>query len=167
MSCGNDQHATGTGLFLAVDEAAEARVSIDNNQINSSGGDGIQLVSFGGLGVSGLFAAVTNNTVNGHSLNTLANFLGGISVISFEDDACVEIRNNQVIGTPVSPTQCGGLPCVDYYVEEVGGVMQVEEVPNTADTTLNAAYLNSINDAGPVTLFGSIDLTNGAQCPFP
>jgi hypothetical protein len=56
---------------------------------------------------------------------------------------------------------------VDYYVEEVGGTMQFEEVPNTAATTLTAAYVNSTNDAGPVTIFGIIDLTNGAQCPFP
>jgi hypothetical protein len=42
--------------------------------------------------------------------------------------------------------------------------MTFEEVPNTAATTLTGAYVNSINDAGPVTVFGVIDLTNGSTC---
>jgi hypothetical protein len=56
---------------------------------------------------------------------------------------------------------------VDYYVEEVGGATTFQEIPNTGDVTLNAAYLNSINDAGLVTIFGVIDLTNGVICPIP
>jgi len=157
----------GIGMFVAVDEAAEARLTINGNTVTNSGGDGIQVVNFGGVGVSDLFLAITNNQVNGHSLNTSVNFVGGFSVTSFEDNACIELKGNTVTGTPAGATQCGGAPCVDYYVEEVGGAMQVEEVPNTADTTLTAAYVNSTNDAGPVTIFGIIDLTNGAQCPFP
>jgi hypothetical protein len=152
---------------VAVDEAAEARLTLNGNTITNSGGDGIQVVNFGGVGVSDLFLALTNNQVNGHSLNTAVNFVGGISVTSFEDNACIELKGNTVTGTPAGATQCGGAPCVDYYVEEVGGTMRVEEVPNTADTTLTAAYVNSTNDAGPVTIFGIIDLTNGTQCAFP
>jgi hypothetical protein len=119
------------------------------------------------VGVSDLFLAVTNNQINGHSGNTAVNFVGGVSVTSFEDNSCIEITGNSVTGTPAGATQCGGLPCVDYYIEEVGGVTTFEEVPNTADVTLTAAYVNAKNDVGPVTIFGIIDLTNGAQCTFP
>jgi hypothetical protein len=108
--------------------------------------------------------AITNNQVNGHSANTAVSFVGGISFTNFEDTACLVLRGNAVTGTPASPTQCGGAACVDYYLEEVGGAMTLEEVPNTGNTTANAAYVNSINDAGPVTIFGTIDLTNGAAC---
>ncbi|HEX6899471.1 MAG TPA: hypothetical protein VF789_07160, partial [Thermoanaerobaculia bacterium] len=157
----------GIGMFVAVDEASEARLTLNGNTVTNSGGDGIQVVNFGGLGVSDLYLALTNNQVNGHSANTGVNFVGGISITSFEDNSCIELRGNTVTGTPVSATQCGGAPCVDYYIEEVGGTMTFEEVPNTASTTLDAAYVNSSNDAGPVTIFGTIDLSNGGQCPFP
>jgi hypothetical protein len=120
-------------------------------------------VNFGGVGASTLRVEVTNNTVNGHSDDTAVSFVGGISVTSFEDTTNLALRGNTVTGTPPSLTQCGGAPCVDYYIEEVGGTMVAEEIPNTADTTLNAAYVNSTNDAGPVTIFGIIDLSNGAD----
>jgi hypothetical protein len=107
---------------------------------------------------------ITNNQVNGHSLNTGVNFVGGMSFTTFEDNSCIVLRGNTVTGTPPGPTQCGGAPCVDYYLEEVGGVGTMEEIPNTGDTTASPAYVNSINDAGPVTIFGFIDLTNGAVC---
>jgi hypothetical protein len=45
--------------------------------------------------------------------------------------------------------------------------MLFEEDPNTAAVTLDAAFVNATNDTGPVTIFGTIDLTNGAQCTFP
>ncbi len=154
----------GIGMFVAVDEAATNDIVFDNNTITNSGGDGIQAVNFGGVGVSTMQLAVTNNIVNGHSANTAVNFVGGISFTGFEDTSCLVLRGNTVTGTPASPTQCGGAPCVDYYLEEVGGTMTLEEVPNTAATTANAAYVNSINDPGPVTIFGVIDLTNGATC---
>jgi hypothetical protein len=157
----------GIGMFVAVDEAAEARLSITNNTVTNSGGDGIQVVNFGGVGVSDLFLAITNNQINGHSANLAVSFVGGVSVTGFEDNACIELTGNSVTGTPASPTQCGGAPCVDYYLEEVGGVMRFEEVPDTAATTLTAAFVNATNDAGPVTIFGIIDLTNGAACAFP
>jgi hypothetical protein len=110
-----------------------------------------------------LRAELTNNTVNGHSEDTSVSFVGGISVTSFEDTTNVALRGNSVSGTPSSPTQCGGAPCVDYYIEEVGGTMLAEEIPDTAATTLTAAYVNSTNDAGPVTIFGIIDLSNGVD----
>ena len=34
---------------------------------------------------------------------------------------------------------------------------------DTAETTASAAYVNSTNDAGPVTIFGVIDLSNGLE----
>ncbi len=157
----------GIGMFVAVDENAKADVTLNANTITNSGGDGIQTVNFGGVGVSNMRLSITNNNINGHSNNTLVSFLGGISFTGFEDNSCIAVRGNSVTGTPVSPTQCGGAACVDYYIEEVSGVLTFEEVPNTANTTLTAAYLNSINDAGPVTIFGVIDLTNGATCPVP
>ena len=58
---------------------------------------------------------------------------------------------------------CGGAPCVDDYLEEVGGTFRLEEIPNTAATTANAAYVNSTKDDGPVTIFGIIDLSNGVE----
>ena len=108
-------------------------------------------------------ATVTNNTVNGHSLNTAVSFVGGISVTGFEEVMDLQLTGNSVTGTPASPTQCGGAPCVDYYLEEVGGTFRLEEIPDTAATTANAAYVNATNDAGPVTIFGVIDLSNGVE----
>ncbi len=157
----------GIGMFVAVDENANADVTLNGNTITNAGGDGIQTVNFGGAGVSDMRLYITNNNINGHSLNTSVNFVGGISFTGFEDNSCIAVRGNSVTGTPAGPTQCGGAPCVDYYIEEVGGIATFEEIPNTGNTTLNAAYLNSINDAGPVTIFGIIDLTNGVVCPVP
>ncbi len=154
----------GIGMFVAVDEAATNDIVFDNNTITNSGGDGIQAVNFGGVGVSTMQLAITNNLINGHSAALAQSFVGGISFTGFEDTSCVVLRGNNVTGTPASPTQCGGAPCVDHYLEEVGGTLTLEEVPNTAATTASAAYVNSINDAGPVTIFGTIDLTNGATC---
>jgi hypothetical protein len=45
----------------------------------------------------------------------------------------------------------------------VGGTFRLEEIPNTAATTATAAYVNSANDAGPVTNFGVIELSNGVE----
>ena len=157
-------NAPGIGIFVAVDEAARSAVTLNGNTITNAGGDGIQTVNFGGVGVSAMDMIVTNNAINGHSLNTAVNFLGGVAFVGFEDNACVVLRGNSVTGTPPGPTQCGGLACVDYHLEEVGGTSTLEESPNTGNTTANAAYVNSINDAGPVTIFGTIDLTNGATC---
>ena len=108
-------------------------------------------------------ATVTNNTVNEHSLNTAVSFVGGISVTGFEEVMDLQLTGNSVTGTPASPTQCGGAPCVDYYLEEVAGTFRLEEIPDTAATTANAAYVNATNDAGPVTIFGVIDLSNGVE----
>jgi hypothetical protein len=168
----------GIGMFVAVDEDAACDVTLDNNVITNSGGDGIQTVNFASPSqpslVSTMRMTITNNTINGHSLNTSVNFVGGISMTHFSeiapnpaDISCLVLRGNTVSGTPAGATHCGGAPCVDYYIEEVAGTLTFEEVPNTTNTTLNAAYLNSINDAGPVTIFGIIDLTNGAVCPIP
>jgi hypothetical protein len=93
------------------------------------------------------------------------SFVGGISVTSFEDATNLTLRGNTVTGTPAGATQCGGAPCVDYYLEEVGGTMTMEEIPDTGSTTVNAAYVNAINDPGLVTVFGVIDLSNGANLP--
>jgi Bacterial Ig domain len=153
----------GIGIFSAVDESATSTLTFNGNTITNSGGDGIQLVNFGGVGTSTMNATVTNNTVNGHSLNTAVSFVGGISVTGFEEVMDLQLTGNAVTGTPASPTQCGGAPCVDYYLEEVGGTFRLEEIPNTAATTANAAYVNSTNDAGPVTIFGVIDLSNGVE----
>jgi hypothetical protein len=154
----------GTGMFAATDEMGKMDVTIDGNTITNSGGDGIQIVNFGGVGTSAMDMTVTNNTINGHSLNTSVSFVGGVSFSSFEDSSCLALRGNNVLNTPAGATQCGGAPCVDYYLEEIGGTATMEEVPNTASTIANAAYVNSINDSGPVTIFGTIDLTNGATC---
>jgi VCBS repeat-containing protein len=160
-------NAPGVGIFSAVDEDATSTLTFNANTITSSGGDGIQLVNFGSPTqpslTSEMNATVTNNTVNGHSLNTAVTFVGGISVTSFEEVMDLQLTGNTVTGTPTGATQCGGAPCVDYYLEEVGGTFRLEEIPDTAATTANAAYVNSTNEAGPVTVFGIIDLSNGVE----
>jgi Bacterial Ig domain/Cadherin domain/RTX calcium-binding nonapeptide repeat (4 copies)/Right handed beta helix region len=153
----------GIGIFSAVDESGTSTLTFNNNTVTNAGGDGIQLVNFGGVGSSTMNATVTNNTVNGHSLNTAVSFVGGISVTGFEEVMDLQLTGNTVTGTPASSTQCGGAPCVDYYLEEVGGAFRLEEIPDTPATTASAAYVNATNDAGPVTIFGVIDLSNGVE----
>ncbi len=153
----------GIGIFSAVDESATSTLTFNSNTITNAGGDGIQLVNFGGAGSSTMNATVTGNTVNGHSLNTAVSFVGGISVTGFEEVMDLQLTGNAVTGTPTSQTQCGGAPCVDYYLEEVGGTFRLEEIPNTPATTASSAYVNTTNDAGPVTIFGVIDLSNGLE----
>jgi hypothetical protein len=160
----------GIGIFSAVDEAGNSDVTMDGNTIINAGGDGIQTVNFGGSGVSDMRLTLLNNTVNGHNGNAAVAFVGGIAFIGFEDNSCIVLRGNNVLGTSSLPgTRCGGAPCVDYYLEEVGGSTQLEEIPNTAATTASAAYVQSINSPSnaSVTVFGFIDLTNGALCPAP
>lgn len=154
----------GIGMFVAVDENAHVDVTINSNTLTNTGGDAIQTVNFGGAGISTMRCLITNNNINGHSLNTSVNFVGAISYVGFEDNNCITMRGNTVTGTPASPTHCGGAPCDDYFMQESAGVTKFEEIPNTGNTTLNAAYVNSINDPGSVSVFGSIDLTNGAAC---
>jgi hypothetical protein len=157
----------GIGIFSAVDEGATSTLTFNANTITNAGGDGIQLVNFGSPTqpslISTMNATVTNNNVNGHSGNTAVSFVGGISVTSFEEVMDLQLTGNTVTGTPTSPTQCGGAPCVDYYLEEVSGTFRLEEIPDTPATTATADYVNSINDAGPVTIFGVIDLSNGVE----
>ena len=93
----------GIGMFVAVDEAATNDIVFDNNTITNPGGDGIQAVNFGGVGVSTMQLALTNNLINGHSANTAQSFVGGISFTGFEDTSCVVLRGNNVIGTPAGP----------------------------------------------------------------
>jgi hypothetical protein len=153
----------GIGIFSAVDESATSTLTFNNNTVTNAGGDGLQLVNFGGAGSSTMNATVTNNTVNGHSLNTAVSFVGGISVTGFEEVMDLQLTGNTVTGTPASSTQCGGAPCVDYYLEEVAGTFRLEEIPNTPATTASSAFVNTTNDAGPVTIFGVIDLSNGVE----
>jgi hypothetical protein len=47
-------------------------------------------------------ATVTNNTVNGHSLNTAVSFVGGISVTGFEEVTDLQLTANSVTGTPAN-----------------------------------------------------------------
>ena len=154
----------GIGIFSAVDEGATSTLTFNANTVTNSGGDGFQLVNFGGAGTSTMNATVTNNVVNGHSLNTAVSFVGGISATGFEDVIDLQLTGNSVIGTPTGATQCGGAPCVDYYLEEVGGTYRLEEIPDVgADLIATAAFVNAKNDAGPVTIFGTIDLSNGVE----
>jgi hypothetical protein len=115
--------------------------------------------------------AITNNTLNGNSDSATPGiaFLGGASFVSFEDTSCLALSGNNVSGSPGGVT-CGGAPCVDFYVEEVGGTTLFEEVPNTGATTVTVPYIQSTNDPDlteSVNLFGVIDLTNGALCTRP
>ena len=106
-------------------------------------------------------ATVTNNTVNGHSLNTAVSFVGGISVTGFEEVMDLQLTGNTVTGTPASSTQCGGAPCVDYYLEEVGGTFRLEEIQHAGDD--GQRRLRQYERRGPVTIFGVTDLSNGVE----
>jgi len=153
----------GIGIFSAVDEGATSTLTFNANTVTNSGGDGFQLVNFGGVGTSTMNATVTNNTINGHSLDAGVNFVGGISVTGFEDVLDLQLTGNSVTATPTGATQCGGALCVDYYLEEVAGTFRLEEIPDTVATTATQAFVNATNDAGPVTIFGIIDLSNGVE----
>jgi hypothetical protein len=89
--------------------------------------------------------------------------VGGISVTGFEDVLDLQLTGNSVTATPTGATQCGGALCVDYYLEEVAGTFRLEEIPDTVATTATQAFVNATNDAGPVTIFGIIDLSNGVE----
>jgi uncharacterized repeat protein (TIGR01451 family) len=159
----------GVGIFVAGDEASTTRVVVNGNTVTNSGSDGIEAVNFGGAGVSSMDLAVTNNVVNGNNASPAAAFIGGIVFFGFEDSTCLVLRGNNVTGTPADPTRCGGVPCVDYYLEEAGGTTILEEVPNTVKTVADVAYIQSINSpaSASVTIFGTIDLSNGAMCAGP
>jgi large repetitive protein len=164
----------GNGMFLAVDENALATVVLNNNTVNNAGVDGIQVVNFAGVGESKLNATVTNNTVAGHSGNAALAFVGGISMTAFGDSAGdvtkVTLRGNTVTGTPASPAQCGGAPCVAYYLDETAPTNPIlEEVPNTGATVATVPYIQSINNpaGASVNLFGSWILSDGVPTPGP
>ena len=157
-------NAPGIGINVAVDEAGTSRIRVDGNTITNSGGDGILTVNFGGVGVSTMDMIITNNVVSGNGLDAAQSFLGGIVFVGFEDNNRIAISGNTVTGT--LPDTDGR---TDYWIEEVGGTTIFQEVPDTPATTLNAAYLQSINvgAAASVTIFGTIDLSNGIAIPQP
>ena len=155
-------NSPGHGMFIAVDESGTSRIRVDGNTIINSGGDGIIGANFGGVGVSTMDLIVTNNIVNGNGLDNAQAFLGGIAFVGFEDNSRVAIRGNVVTGTV--PGVNGR---TDYYLENQAGTVTFEEVPNTGATVLDVAYLQSINNAGTVTIFGAIDLSNGVAIPLP
>jgi hypothetical protein len=165
----------GNGMFLAVDENALATVAITGNTVTNAGIDGIQVVNFAGVGESRLNATITNNQVNGHSQNASLAFVGGISVTIFGDSAGdvsrVTLRGNTVTGTPTGATQCGGAPCVAYYLDESALTNPIlEEVPDTVATgAATVAYVQSINNpaVASVSLFGTFLLSNGVATPGP
>ena len=51
----------GIGIFSAVDESATSTLTFNANTVTNSGGDGFQLVNFGGVVTSTMNATVTNN----------------------------------------------------------------------------------------------------------
>ena len=154
----------GVGIFSAVDEGDDSTLTFNTNTVTNAGGDGLQLVNFGGVGVSTMNVTVTNNAVNGHSLSATSGipFVGGIAVFSFEDSMDLQLTGNSGRGRQPEH-RVAVLAVVDYYLEETGGTYRLEEIPDTAATTATAAYVNSTNDPGPVTIFGVIDLSNGVE----
>ena len=104
--------------------------------------------------------AITNNLINGHSANTAQSFVGGISFTGFEDTSCVVLRGNNVTGTPCQPDRSVvGHHASTTISRRSDGTSDAGGGPEHRHaTTANAAYVNSINDAGPVTIFGTIDL---------
>ena len=152
----------GHAIFAAADGNATNRTVFDSNTIQNAGGDGFQLVNFGGTGTSTTDFIVTNNVVDGHSQNGSIAFVGGIGFFSFEDNACVAVKNNTVLNTPSG--------YFDVYMEEFGGTnTKLEEVPDTAATAASSTYVSSINsvNAANVSVNGTIALTNGTLCTRP
>nr|MDQ3280933.1 hypothetical protein [Acidobacteriota bacterium] len=150
----------GHAIYAAADSNATSRIVFDSNTIQNAGGDGFQLVNFGGTGTSTTDFVVTNNVVDGNSLNPSIAFVGGIGFFSFEDNACVALKNNIISHTPAG--------YYDIYVEEFGGTnTKVEEVPNTAAVMASPAYVQSINTAPNTSVNGTVMLTNGTLCARP
>ena len=154
-------NAPAPGIVVTVDDSGDSTVVVDDNDITNSGSDGIQIANFGGPGTSNLDVVVTNNNVNGHNTSSSTFFIAGIDVFGFEDNTCLALTNNSVLGTP--------LGFDSYYVEEIDGDMRMEEVPDTPATKADAAFValqGNLGD-GPTTVLGDIDLTNGASCARP
>ncbi len=154
-------NSPSAGILAANDDNAVLRIEVDNNQLTNTGSDGIQIANFGGTGTSELDAVVTNNTVNGHNTNPSTAFIAGVALFGFEDSSCVVLRGNAVSGTTPG--------FFDYSLEELGGTMTLEEIPDTPATTATDTYILSTNSgsSGTVDLVGTIDLTNGASCDRP
>ncbi len=151
-----------TGVAAWVDEGGTLRVTVTGNAITNAGVDGVQMANFGGIGTSTLSAAVTNNTITGHSLSA-APFIGGIGVFGFEDDTCLKLAGNTVSGTP------GGF--FDVYLEHSAGTFTFEEVPNTGATgAVTAPFITSLNPGVTETnvgVVGSVNVSNGVACVVP
>ena len=153
--------APAAAFVAAVDDAGTLRVRYDNNAVTNSGGDGFQIVNFGGAGLSTLSAIVTNNTVNGNSQDPAQAFTGGIGVYAFEDTNCAAVSGNVVTGTP--------LGFFDILLDGTGATSFLyEENPNTGATgPTPAAYVISKNPSAPTVSVAASTLSDGTLCTAP
>jgi hypothetical protein len=155
-------NSPSVALAAANDDNSQMRIETDANTINNVAGDGIQITNFGGAGTSETDTQVTNNIVTNHSQNIAAAFVGGIALFSFEESTCNKVTNNNVSGTPTPGVY------FDFYLQELGGTMVHEELPNGAGTSLSQPFISATNTgaAGAAGVFadGNIDLSNGVTC---
>ncbi len=158
----NISNSPSVGLVAGNDNNSQMRIETDSNTINNVAADGIEISNFGGTGTSETDTQVTNNIITNHSQNTAVAFVGGIALFSFEESTCNKVLNNNVSGTPTPGVY------FDYYLQELGGTMVHEEVPNGAGTSLSQAFISATNTgaAGAAGVFadGAIDLSNGVTC---
>ncbi|HEX2050301.1 MAG TPA: cadherin-like domain-containing protein [Actinomycetota bacterium] len=159
--------ADGAGLVSLADDDSVSRIVMSGNNLSNVGGDGIQVVNFGGVlagDTTELDAVLTNNTITNHSLSTTGEaFIGGIGVFSFKDDTCLALTGNDVNGT----VYANGFE--DIYLQRDAGTFRFEEVPNTAATgNVNSAYVVAQNPLTPTaTIIGSVPLSDGVACDRP
>jgi hypothetical protein len=160
------------GFNVAVDETGDVRTLLTNNTITNAGGDGFELVNFGDDTASPFTSTasfiVRNNTVNGHSQNPLAAFVGGIAVFNFEADAdttCAAITGNTVTGTDAANY-------FDIYLQNNGGPANLlyEENPDgPGNGAVLPAYIFSQNPGTLVTndANSGAQYSNGTLCQVP
>jgi Bacterial Ig domain len=154
-------NSPAAGVVVSVDESGSSTLVVEANDVTNSGSDGIQVANFGGPGTSSLDLVVADNSINGHNSSASNFFIAGVAVFNFEDDTCLALSNNTVLGTPVGFDS--------FYLDELDGALEMEEVPDSPLTSASAAYILSQGNVGdgPTSVIGTINLTNGLACARP
>ncbi len=166
----NAVDSVGIGVF--VEDSAINTTSVSLNQITNVGSDGVQAANFGNNDGSATTATLnldaSGNTIIGHngSAGSFA-FIAGVSVFGFEDNVCLNLRNNSVTGTPLP---IGAF--FDYYLQRDAGTFRVQGAGVANVTTSNIfATLANTGDSSPpgqttpsAAVVGAIPFNNGGVC---
>ena len=154
----------GIGIFSAVDEAATSTLTFNGNTITNSGGDGIQLVNFGGVGV-------LDDERDGDEQH------GERTQPQHRRELRGRYQRHRIRGGH-------GPPAHRQLRHRNPGQPRRSAVARRASTTTSRRWVEpsgsrrsrtrrrrpptpptstATNDAGPVTIFGVIDLSNGVE----